>query len=264
MPSILATGFVIDPSGIVVTNRHVVMEFPNLPKDPATGKPALTGMLCQYGVNEKGKEFIRTFFVEPQFYAAVDHFTSEGKWFGDDLPDIGFVQLALRGLPSLTLARHDRFVQPGMAIGTIGYPMGHLPLTVMNKINQQTPFIRQGIVSSVYPFPIPQPHGFTIDIMQQGGSSGSPIFPVDKAEVVGMMASSLPDYEQLPDETFQVQNTNISICVTSTQIANALEAFRKVNPANEKELQSLPDYLASLPMDTGINWNGCGPRRLVE
>ena len=60
----------------------------------------------------------------------------------------------------------------------MGFPMGTLPLTVMGKmLNQMTPFLREGIVSSVFPFPTAKPHGFTIDSMQQGGSSGSPILP---------------------------------------------------------------------------------------
>src|SRR5207253_3990664 len=48
----------------------------------------------------------------------------------------------------------------------IGYPMGTLPLTALGKLNQASPFIRHGIVSSLFPFPGALPHGFTIDIMR--------------------------------------------------------------------------------------------------
>jgi hypothetical protein len=63
----------------------------------------------------------------------------------------------------------------------------------MGKWHQLIPFVRSGIVSSVFPCVIARPHGFTIDIMQQGGSSGSPIFYADDPTVVGMMASSVLD-----------------------------------------------------------------------
>ena len=70
--------------------------------------------------------------------------------------------------------------------------MGTFPLTLHGKVSQVSPFIRHGIVSSVYPFPTANPHGFTIDIMQQGGSSGSPIFGPDNKRVIGMVWGGVP------------------------------------------------------------------------
>jgi hypothetical protein len=52
---------------------------------------------------------------------------------------------------------------------------------------QGTPFLRHGIISSVHPFPCPQPHGFSIDAMSHGGASGSPIFRRDNPAVLGML-----------------------------------------------------------------------------
>src|SRR5437879_6844176 len=127
--------------------------------------------------------------------------TRKGVSNGDNEPAIGLVQSALRNMPALKLAFHASTIETGTPIATAGYPMGSVPLTVMNKLNQMMPFLRRGIVSSVYPFPIEHPQGFTIDIMQQGGSSGSPIFYADRPEVVGMMASSMIDGQD---------NTNIS------------------------------------------------------
>jgi hypothetical protein len=49
----------------------------------------------------------------------------------------------------------------------------------------------RGIVSSVYPFPTAQPQGLTIDIMQQDGSSGSPIFRIADGSVIGVMSSGV-------------------------------------------------------------------------
>ena len=152
--------------------------------------------------------------VEIKRWYGLQSFTSTGDWYGQSVPDIGFVQLDVQELPSLTLGSQDFYVKVGMRMSTVGHPMGTLPLAVMGKLNQVTPSLRQGIVSSVFPFPTPKPHGFTVDIIQQGGSSGSPIFPLGEKTVIGMMSTSVVD--PTPLQTAQgafviPQNTNISI-----------------------------------------------------
>src|SRR5471030_2518616 len=103
-----------------------------------------------------------------------------------------------------------------MDVATAGFPLGDLPMTMFgNKINQLMPLLRRGVVSSVFPFTgVPQPHGFTIDIMQQGGSSGSPIFRCDAPVVVGMMSASLTQLMTARGESAEIAlrlPTNISI-----------------------------------------------------
>jgi hypothetical protein len=176
----------------------------------------------------------------------VEGLTSVGVWHGDDEPDIGFVQLGIRDMPALKMAYHAGAIETGMPIATAGYPMGSVPLTVMNKFNQMMPFLRHGIVSSVYPFPVDHPQGFTIDIMQQGGTSGSPIFYMDRPEVVGMMASSMIDDKA---------NTNISLCVPSSQIAEALRQLKEAQPMVLDNLPTLAEYLIKIPMNTKATWD---------
>jgi hypothetical protein len=163
------------------------------------------------------------------------NFASSGQWCGESVPDIGFVQIGAREVPFLKLATDDYYLKIGMTVSTIGYPIGRLPLTALGKLHQASPFIRQGIVSSVFPFPNPHPHGFTIDIMQQGGSSGSPIFGDDGA-VVGMMKSSVLEWslaEAEPPASVKIayaQNTNISIAEPAHVIHQAFETFRDQVP----------------------------------
>jgi hypothetical protein len=64
----------------------------------------------------------------------------------------------------LKLAGQDFYIEPGTEIATAGFPMGTMALMIMGKWNQLTPFVRCGIVSSVFPCAIARPHGFTIDI----------------------------------------------------------------------------------------------------
>jgi S1-C subfamily serine protease len=52
-PPIFGTGFFIDSSGIVVTNRHVVDLFGTIPTHPKTGDSALAALLFLPGDNDK-------------------------------------------------------------------------------------------------------------------------------------------------------------------------------------------------------------------
>jgi hypothetical protein len=69
------------------------------------------------------------------------------------VPDLGFVQLGVCDVIFLPLASEDFYIRIGMDIATIGYPMGTDSLTALGKVNQITPFLRRGIISSIFPFP---------------------------------------------------------------------------------------------------------------
>ena len=153
----------------------------------------------------------------------------------------------------MKLATEDYYVQIGIPVATAGFPMGDIPLTIMSRLNQLTPFLRRGIVSSVFPFSIARPHGFTIDILQQGGSSGSPIFHLDRPEVVGMMSSALNDYSEQDGQWFK-QPTNISICVAAESISNALTTFKEKYPPKLDGTRSLAEHLETVPMETSMGW----------
>jgi hypothetical protein len=256
-PLIFATGFVVDPVGIVATNRHVIEAFAKMPPDPKTGKPAVAAIFFHYGRTDQGKDYVRWIPIELKYYTTLENFKSDGQWYGEAVPDIGFAQLMLKDLPALKLATKDNYVRIGMPVATAGFPMGDVPLTMMQRLNQMTPFLRRGIVSSVFPFPVAQPHGFTIDIIQQGGSSGSPIFYVDRPEVVGMMSSSLPDSEYVEQDgkmVEHVQNTNISICVTAGSISHALATFKAQYQPKLDGVRPLAEHLETVPMKTSMGW----------
>ena len=56
-PKILATGFIVDPVGIVATNRHVIECFAEVPIHPRTGKPAVAKLTLtfSYGSDHDGE-----------------------------------------------------------------------------------------------------------------------------------------------------------------------------------------------------------------
>ena len=225
-PPIFGTGFLASRNGIVITNRHVVNAFDQVPRHPRTGEFAVAAVLGFPGEVIDGQRAWQGLTIDINSSNVLGEFASTDRWFGRETPDIGFVQLRVREINCLELASDDFYVKVGMPIATLGYPMGSIPLSVLGRLNQLTPFIRQGIVSSVFPFPGARPHGFTIDIMQQGGSSGSPILDPQNGKVVGMMSSSVLEWNiaQSPVASLRYsQNTNISIAEPAHIIKLALE-----------------------------------------
>ena len=230
LPPIIGTGFLVSEDGIVATNRHVAEALQGIPSNPHTGEDGYGAVM--FDMRKDGDGGVTMQWMMPDVYAVamLDNFTSDATWFGEDKPDLAFVQLKIRGTPFLKLADDDFYIRPGTPIATVGFPMGDLPLRVMNRVNQAAPFIRRGIVSSVYPFSIPRPHGFTIDIMQQGGSSGSPILYEGEPTVVGMMAAGMlqPAPLKIGNTILAVPvPTNISIAVSSHMIKLAFPTFKE-------------------------------------
>lgn len=245
-PPIIGTGFVVAADGVVATNRHVADAIDELAANGSTCKC----MLFVPGF-ENEKSTMRVTLVDIVRRVVVAGFVPGDRYYGDLLPDIAFLRLRVRDLPSLELAREPFYVQPGDKIATAGFPLGEAPLTALgNRPNQMIPFVRKGIVSSVLPFPIENPQGLTIDIMQQGGSSGSPIFREHEAVVVGMMAGSILDPEH------NGANTNISVCVPSGQISDALTGCIEINEPLTPIVPTLTDHLAARPgLPMGFCWD---------
>jgi hypothetical protein len=257
-PEIIGTGFLVTADGVVATNRHVVDALWRLPLIPGTNEPAGAAFIFMVSDDKLGGQILN---LKIRDVAALQGRGSESDWYGQDVPDVGFVQLQITGMPFLELATEDFAIMPGMEIATMGYPMGTLPLVLLNKVNQLGPFIRRGIVSSVYPFSSAQPHGFTIDIMQQGGSSGSPIFAGDSPRVVGMMWGSVIEPRQAESASLSLTytlNTNISICEPTDIIKDALTKYlsqRKPLEPSTLSLQQLREQYPRPENTTGFKWS---------
>jgi hypothetical protein len=257
-PEIFGTGFFVDSSGLAATNRHVIEVFDKLRPDPRTGNSSLAVVL--FFPEDDGSAW-QMIVVDVVASNALEEFSSSDTWYGQTKPDIGFVQLAVREVPFLKLATEKFYLRIGMDIATLGYPMGNDPLTALGKLNQVTPFIRRGIVSSLFPCPTALPHGFTMDIMQQGGSSGSPVLRAADGVVVGMMSSGVIEWRRARSQGAEMAyslNTNISIAEPAHIIQKALDLFRKSRPIDVKTLPTLAELRAKYPKpnkDTGLTWD---------
>lgn len=256
-PTIFGTGFFVDESGIAATNRHVIEAFRHFPANPKTGQSSLAAVLFFPESDGSAWQLIVVDLLE---WNALAQFSSSSTWYGQTVPDIGFVQLKIQKVPPLKLAAEQFYLKIGMDVATIGYPLGDLPLTVLGKLNQVSPFFRHGIVSSVFPCPTRFPHGFTIDIMQQGGSSGSPVLRVSDGVVVGMMSSGVLEWRVAQSQEASLAystNTNFSIAEPAHIIQKALVEFRATHPIDVSALPTLAERRAENPKpdkDSGLTW----------
>lgn len=256
-PEIIGTGFMVTSDGVAATNRHVIQALMDLPLIPDTNERSGAALIFMVSADGTGGQFVN---LTIRRVAALNEFDSGSDWYGQDLPDVGFVQFEITGMPYLELATEDFTIRPGMEIATMGYPLGTTPLILQSRVNQMGPFIRRGIVSSVYPFSNAQPHGFTIDIMQQGGSSGSPIFAGDSPRVIGMMWGNVQEPRQTQVGAVRIPyslNTNISIAEPAVIIRRALDKLLASREPLDPRVPSLQKLLEQTPKQeetTGLNW----------
>lgn len=240
-PEIIGTGFVVDGRGLVATNKHVIDALRALPRHPRTNEsPAFC--ILPTSIQSSGNErFLGTLFVSIRGYNALESFVPAGPYYGESVPDFGFVQIEVQELPALGLAEEAFSLRVGMPIATAGFPLGTQALLTYDKISQVMPFLREGIVSSVLPFPCPYPHGFTIDTMAQGGASGSPIFSRDHPMVVGILHAAFA-------------GTNITYGVPSSILAKGLRECLKSSPLDLTGVPTLPELISRSERNDILTW----------
>lgn len=97
MPTILGTGFLVNDSGLVATNRHVADLMQRLPPHPSTGVPGYGAVMFDMSKEADGAPCMRWMMPEIASFGMLHQFTSESAWYGEAVPDIAFVQLQIRG-----------------------------------------------------------------------------------------------------------------------------------------------------------------------
>jgi len=245
-PSIIGTGFVIDTQGIVATNRHVVLKLEEL-VTPETSDNVALALTFSEVQREEGAHVLTVLPVSLKRWDKLTTFTSSDDFYGEQIPDMAFAQIGVTGLPAASLATEPGSWSVGTAIATAGFPLGTQALAIYERVNQVAPILRSGLIASVFPFPSPRPHGFTIDIMTLGGESGSPIFLADSPQVLGVMT---PQVVGLLHAGFN--GTNITLAVPSWLVAEAFENYRRSVPLDFNGVPSLEEAAASLRETSGL------------
>jgi S1-C subfamily serine protease len=216
VPPIIGTGFVVHESGLIATNDHVIEAITALPGSKGQGSPAgvLFLILTEAGVAQLA-------FKIAGIYELRD-FKSGPFYYGPEKPDIGFVQIEISGLLPVTLAPIGKRYEEGEAIATAGFPMGTDQLRAPGWLHQLSPTIQTGIISAVHPFPSTTPHGFTLNVMTQGGASGSPVFNQETGDVLGVLYAGVNECIFDTGQSIHRHPTNYSWAVPSHFLVNSL------------------------------------------
>lgn len=246
-PDIIGTGVIIDSSGLVLTNSHVVKAIHKLPRRKSASPeewPAFCFLF--HFIPDKGMATLPLDIVGVggiEAYSAKNHY--------GDVPDVGFLRLNVTNLPSAKIAIKFS-LQEGQEIAVAGFPMGTRTLRAPGWIHQLSPSLKVGHVAALLPFVCDNPHAILLDSMMQGGNSGSPVFD-DKGEIVGVLYGGLNDVSAIKLSVKEKEvylpysvPTNLSYAVPNQIINLAVNQFKKIPLYTEKvKTSTLNEYISS-------------------
>lgn len=224
-PPILGTGFIVE-DGIVITNDHVVRALARLPRPPEVSKDeSLFGVLLLHEVPGEG---IAQIYFEVLGVGILREIQVEGHYYGPRRLDLAAVHIKAKGLPKLAVDSEAVPLEEGRLVATAGFPMGTDALVAPGYLHQMTPTLQQGIISAVLPFATPTPHALMINVMTQGGASGSPVFAPDRPAVIGVLYAGLNDVAESPGlPAAYVVPTNQSYVVPAHYLEYVLNKLKK-------------------------------------
>jgi hypothetical protein len=232
-PTILGTGFFVDSRGVVATNRHVAEALMAVPGHPESGKSGAAAWIIPPTVKDKDGAVKATFhFVDVARVDYLQNFSSGNeRWFGQEVPDLAFVELKVRDVSALTLSDDWDDYAPGTSVGALGFPMGSPALKSEGRTVLLGPTLRAGIISATQPVP-GVVHGLVLDMMQQGGASGSPVFLAAAPRVVGVIWGVFP-------------GTNFTFAVPSHIAKGALQRYVEKVDLREADYPTLDELAGS-------------------
>jgi S1-C subfamily serine protease len=242
LPSIIGTGFVVDELGLIATNDHVIDAFRKL-EVPQQFKGK--GWPVQGILFKKTDEGLLQIPLEVDGIFKISSFEPKGITYSKTPPDVGFVNVKMKGLPALPL-NATRPVEEGADAATAGYPMGTSALMPRGYVEQLTPTLQKGIISAVLPFECASAHAYKMNVMIQGGASGSPVFFCDTGEVLGILYASLNDLNVIPVKGGRIPYfvpTNISFVLPAHFVVKALEGLKPKLEETSKDKPTLEEFM---------------------
>lgn len=192
--TIIGSGFCIDPSGIVVTCRHVLEGFmakpiaqqiaeASVPSTPGGLIPVSPGQAVRphavFYDTDRSSEHIVAIPVPMQNASARTD------------KDLAALQLVPHttfqdGYPFLEIEDY-RELHEGDEIGLCGFPLGHY---LFEQLGTVTSSFTKGILSSIIPGPnvsLELLRGFQLNVTATNGNSGGPVFSLTSGKVFGVL-----------------------------------------------------------------------------
>lgn len=177
---IFGTGFIVGDS-LIATNRHVAEIFEQLPRPEGDDNLPVNALLF---TRTKGGMGVCVLNLLEAAY--ISECENTGFKYRTNLPDVALVSVGCRGLSEYAMEIDPNPVSAGTEIATAGFPMGSSLLAPYGSIERFGPVLQRGIISAESPFFGTEIDGYLIDVMVQGGASGSPVFRTDDGKVVGI------------------------------------------------------------------------------
>lgn len=231
LPDIIGTGFIARSDGIIFTNNHVIQAIKKVPRLKSMGSedwPVV--VLYFHWIPDKGMMPIP---LEVKGVGVLGREKPvEGYNYGPDIPDLGFIHVHIKDLPALKIAPMLE-LEEGDEVMLTGFPMGTDTLRAPGWLHQLSPTLQSGIISSVLPFPCDNPHALLLNIMTQGGSSGSPVFNPSTGEVVGIEYAGIVEPKSLSGKSgilIYENNTSLTLAVPAKIIS---EIYQKIDEVEE-------------------------------
>ena len=231
LPDIIGTGFIARSDGVILTNDHVIKSIKKLPRlknMSQTDWPAM--VLYFHWVPDKGMMPIP---LEIKGVGILKREKPiEGYHYGPDIPDLGFIHIHVKDLPALKIAEKLE-LEEGDEIMMAGFPMGTDTLRAPGWLHQLTPTLQSGIVSAILPFPCENPHAILLNIMTQGGSSGSPVFNSSTGEVIGVGYGEIVEPKTIAGRygvLIYENNTSLTLAIPAKIV---YDIYKKVDEVQE-------------------------------
>jgi hypothetical protein len=168
----------------------------------------------------------------------------QGVHYGADIPDVGFIFVKVKGLPTLELESTFN-LQEGNEVYIAGFPMGTRTLRALGWVHQINPVLQRGIVSAIQPFPCSHPHGLLIDAVVQGGSSGSPIFNSKTGKVEALLYGGLIEGSEirLPNGVLPyTYGTSLTLSIPAYIISDLLKKDFYNKETNKVDVRDTSKY----------------------
>jgi S1-C subfamily serine protease len=216
--AILGTGFVIDRSGLILTNRHVIEALMTGRPDGTRGLlPGATAFLFVDAEPPAGmiamRGLVMADLVEARLCpSAPEPTTPPPAELGpttlapEEAPDIAVCRADLAELPEpLRQFEPVRIVSSanvseGTPVGILGFPQGQsYPAAVRSTSQMQlTPLLQTGVISARLPFGAAhvRPKILVLDMLVNQGSSGSSLF-LASGDVIGVVYATRQRFEPL-------------------------------------------------------------------